>query len=107
MTTIEWRKRRSRRLGDTAEYWITQSVCGRYRVVEANSLYGLPRVYRAMQREEITTPRGPRTSWSIISTHRKPGPAKAACEAVAACGQTVRAIYKRGCRGRSRALSKA
>ena len=84
MTTIEWRKRRSRQLGDAAEYWITQSACRRYRVVEARSLYGLPRVYRAMRWEEITTPRGPRGSWSIISTHRKPGPAKAACEQVAA-----------------------
>ena len=47
----------------TARRRIWRSLCGRFRVVEAVSLYGLPTVYRAEQLDEF--------GWNVISRHCK------------------------------------
>lgn len=83
MVTIEWKKRRRHTTGAAAEYWILDSICGKWRVSESRSLFGYPTVFRAMRRDEIETPTGPRESWVILSAHRKLDPARAACELAA------------------------
>jgi len=55
----------------TARKRIWESRCGRYRVVEAVSLYGLPTIWYAMRLDG--------TCWDIVSQHRKGDTALEAC----------------------------
>lgn len=80
---LAWRAPRSR-VTVTSKCRVWQSVDGRYRVVRARSLFGLPTVYYALR---LTTVNG-RDCWLPIEwsakaglvKHRKKGPAFKACE---------------------------
>jgi hypothetical protein len=80
---ILWKERARLVLGPTHRRRIWDSRCGFYRVVHSRCLYGprkgrqaLPDVWYAMK---LTVMSG-RTSWEIISQHRRRGPAARACE---------------------------
>lgn len=72
---LQFPKRPSRSKGLTARKRIWESLCGRYRVVEAVSLYGgLPTIWYAMYRCDL-----PACTWDIISQHRAGTPAAESC----------------------------
>ena len=56
----------------TRRTWI--SVCGDYKIVEVVSDFKLPLMYYANFRCDL-----PAAPWTIISKHRKRGPAEVAC----------------------------
>jgi len=74
---LTWQKRRTREPDPAAlDRLARYSTCRRFRVVFVRPLGGLPpRFYAERQAAG---------RWILISHHRKPGPAEAACEAAAA-----------------------
>ena len=76
MTRVEFRRRARREITETSRRRVWESVCGRYRIVEAVSLFGLPTVYYAQRRVDLPT-----CTWDLLvpGRHRKRGPAEASC----------------------------
>lgn len=72
---VEFPRRPRRETTETSRRRIWPSRCGRFRVVEARSLYGLSTVFYAMERVDL-----PACTWDILSRHRKRRPALAACQ---------------------------
>ena len=70
---MEFPKRPRIELTMTARRRIWRSKCGRFRVIESISLYGLPTVWYVMKIDLYD-------SWSIASRHRKKSAAFKAAE---------------------------
>jgi len=73
-TLLAFPRRPTRTTTLTARKRTWESLCGRYRVVEAKSLYGLPTIWYAMFRVGLSS-----CTWDIISRHRAGPAALASC----------------------------